>query len=160
MTTIENSVCENISNGTYTLPGRRKGRSFVWNVLSEILKPDETVVEGFVYCRSCLKVLKYCKGQTSNLVRHPCCKKIKEGQQLKTVTASDKNEAIERCTSWIIEDCRPFSAVQGSGFSKLVKFFIKIGANYSENVDVENLLPNATTISRKVQKYASEKKRT
>lgn len=40
-----------------------------------------------------------------------------------------------------------------------MKFFIKIGATYGENVDVNDLLPDPTTISRKVQKSADEKKK-
>lgn len=151
-------ISEQIENGTYKLSPRRKGRSFVWNVVSEILKPDESILPGFVFCRTCSKLLKYTTNQTSNLSRHKCCKSIKDVQPLKTVSATDKNESIEKCTSWIIEDCQPFSAVNGTGFMKLVKFFIKIGATYGENVDVENLLPDATTISRNVKKLADEKK--
>nr|AAD03082.1 putative transposase [Bactrocera tryoni] len=154
----EDSIGCKIANGSYSLSGKRKGRSFVWNILSEILKPDGTLLEGFVYCRTCLKVLKYYNGQTSNLIRHPCCRNIKTSQELRTVTVEDKNEAVKKFTSWVVEDCRPFSVVQGSGFIKLVKFFIKIGASYGEHVDVEDLLPSATTISRNVQKCANEKK--
>jgi len=99
-----------------------------------------------------------CMGNTSNLTRHPCCKVIKQSVILKAVSALDKTEAVEKCTNWITEDCRPFSAVSGSGFRKLVNFFIKIGATYGEHVDVEDMLPDSTTISRRVQKIANEKK--
>lgn len=151
-------ISEEIAKGNYTLSGQRKGRSLVWNVLAEIQESDETILEGFVYCRNCSKVLKYTAKNTSNLCRHKCCKDIKESQFLKTVSDIDKNEAIDKCSSWVIEDCRPFSTVHGSGFVKLVKFFIKIGAKYGEHVNVEDLLPDATTISRKVKKDANEKK--
>jgi len=74
------------------------------------------------------------------------------------VTPLDKAEAIDKCTTWIVEDCRPFIAVQGAGFLKLVKFFIKIRATYGKHIDVEDLFPDPTTISRKIQKSANEKK--
>jgi len=74
------------------------------------------------------------------------------------VTPLDKAEAIDKCTTWIVEDCRPFTAVQGAGFLKLVKFFIKIGATYGKHIDLEDLLPDPTIISRKFQKCANEKK--
>lgn len=153
-----NTISDEIKNGNYTLVSQRKGRSFVWNILSKIVKPDKNILAGFVYCRTCSKVLKYTASQTSNLMRHSCCKELKQTLTVKTVTPLDKAEAIDKCTSWIVEDCRPFTAVQGAGFLKLVKFFIKIGASYGEHVDVEDLLPDPTTISRKIQKCASEKK--
>lgn len=148
-------VAEKIANGVYTLSQRHKG---IWNVLSEILKEDETIVEGLVYCRTCRKLLKYSGHQTSNLNRHKGCQALKQPEVLKTVAADDKKNAIDICTAWVTEDCRPFSAITGSGLVKLVKFFIKKGATYGENVDVNDLLPDPTTISRKVQKSADEKK--
>uniref|UniRef100_A0A034WLQ6 Transposable element Hobo transposase n=1 Tax=Bactrocera dorsalis TaxID=27457 RepID=A0A034WLQ6_BACDO len=152
------SVTDNIANGMYTLSGQRKGRSFIWNILTEIVKPDNSTLKEFVFCRTCRNVLKYNASQTSNLNRHSCCKNLKQSQSLKTVKPLDKTETIEKCANWITEDWRPFSTVRGSGFVKLVKFFIKIGATYGEHDDVEDMLPDHTTISRKVTKCANDKK--
>lgn len=38
------------------------------------------------------------------------------------------------------------------------EIFIKIGEIYGENIDIKDLLPNATSISRKVHKDADEKR--
>jgi len=116
------------------------------------------VLDGFLYCRKCQKVLTYSQKNSSNLSRHKCCTSLKDSICPKTVDADDKKAAAECCVRWITEDCRPFSSVNGSGFSKLVKFFIKIGAKYGDNIDIGDLLPDATTISRNVKKLAEEKK--
>ncbi|KAH8284403.1 hypothetical protein KR044_004965, partial [Drosophila immigrans] len=123
-----------------------------------IIKDDFTILQGYVYCRTCSMVLIFKNGQTTNLNRHACCKSIKECTVLKKVSALHKNEAVDKCAIWIAEDCRPFSAVSGSGFMQMIQFFIKMGATYGEHVDVEDLLPDPTTVSRKVQNKANEKK--
>ncbi|KAH8404556.1 hypothetical protein KR215_003351, partial [Drosophila sulfurigaster] len=119
----------------------------------------DQIVPGFVLRRTCSVVLKYKKGQTSNLQRHKCCKEINTKIVLKQVSAETKTEATKVCADWIVEDCRPFSAVKGTGFMKMVQFFVKLGALYGENVDLEDVIPDPTTISRNVQKAAEEKKK-
>lgn len=47
----------------------------------------------------------------------------------------------------------PFSAVAGSGFIQMVKF----GATYGDSVDVDDLLPHPTTLSRNAQKKLKKK---
>nr|AAC37217.1 transposase [Musca domestica] len=147
-----------INQGLYKITPRHKGTSFIWNVLADIQKEDDTLVEGWVFCRKCEKVLKYTTRQTSNLCRHKCCASLKQSRELKTVSADCKKEAIEKCAQWVVRDCRPFSAVSGSGFIDMIKFFIKVGAEYGEHVNVEELLPSPITLSRKVTSDAKEKK--
>lgn len=156
--TEENSnfITNKIQSGVYTLSQKRKGRSHIWNVLAEIQKEDGNFLDGLVYCRVCKQLLKYSASQTSNLNRHKCCRAEKEVETLKTVDAEDKKAAVVACTSWIVEDCRPFSVVNGTGFEKLAKFFIELGAKYGKNVDVNKMLPDATTISRNAIKQANE----
>ena len=48
--------------------------------------------------------------------------------------------------------------MSGQGFKDLVEAFIKIGAKFGENKDVDDLLPDATTVSRKLKPWADEKK--
>nr|8EB5_A Chain A, Hermes transposase BED domain [Musca domestica] len=66
-----------INQGLYKITPRHKGTSFIWNVLADIQKEDDTLVEGWVFCRKCEKVLKYTTRQTSNLCRHKCCASLK-----------------------------------------------------------------------------------
>lgn len=78
---------------------------------------------------------------------------------LKTVTPEKKKAAIDACVAWVTEDCRPFSAINGAGFKKIAKFLINMGAKYGEDVDIEDMLPDATTVLRTTKKIADEKKK-
>lgn len=156
---MQSLIEKNIENGAYTLAPRRKGKSFVWNVLAEVLKEDGTVVLDYVYCRSCRHILRCVGNQTSNLSRHRCCKELKN-TKIKQVGYQDKTHALHTLSNWIVEDCLPFSVVSGAGFKAMVQLFIKIGSIYGEFVDVDDLLPDETTIPRKCKKEADEKRET
>jgi len=151
-------VKNKINNGTYSVANKHKGKSVIWSILCDILKEDETVLDGWLFCRQCQKVLKFLHKNTSNLSRHKCCLTLRRPTELKIVSENDKKVAIEKCTQWVVQDCRPFSAVTGAGFKNLVKFFLQIGAIYGEQVDVDDLLPDPTTLSRKAKSDAEEKR--
>jgi len=70
----------------------------------------------------------------------------------------DKKLAIEKCSEWVVQNCHPFSAVSGNGLRSLAKFFIQSGTAYGANVDVDDPLPDATTLSRNAEKDAEEKR--
>jgi len=63
------------------------------------------------------------------------------------VSTPDKKEALNAVSKWTVGACPPFSAVTGSGFKSMVKFFIKIGSTYGELVDIDELIPNPTSIA-------------
>nr|DAA03872.1 TPA_inf: HDC12224 [Drosophila melanogaster] len=146
-----------ILNGTYSVAIQRKGKSVIWSILCDILKENGTVLDGWLYCSKCRKVLKFVPNHISNLSRHKCCLTLRRPTELKIVSESDKEEAIEVCTQWVVQDCQSFSAVTGAGFKNLVQFFLKIGAVYGEHVDVDDLLPDPTTLSLKAHSEAEEK---
>jgi len=158
MTETPDSKKSKINCGTYTLTQKHKGISVIWNILHSILKEDESAVEGWLFCSTCRKVLKVVAGHTSNLSRHKCCMTLSQPREVTKVSATDKAEAIEKCSQWIVQDCQPFSSVAGPGYKSMVQFFIKIGAAYGDHIDVDDLLPSPSTLSRKVHKDAEEKK--
>lgn len=151
------AVADKIACGLYTLTPRRKGKSLVWSIISEVLKEDGTKLESLVYCRSCRRVLKCVANQTSNLNRHKCVKALRF-TDLKPVCIQAKTEALNAVSNWIVEDCLPFSIISGSGFKAMVQFFIKIGSSYGEMVDVDDLLPNESAISYKCRDEADGKR--
>lgn len=106
MAETSNAIKSEIDAGKYTVTQRHKGKSLIWNILCEILREDGTVVEGWIFCSTCRKVLKFIINQTSNLSRHKCCITLRKPKELKKVSESDKKEAIEKCTQWVVQDCR------------------------------------------------------
>jgi len=67
-----NDVEKKVRSGEFKISSKRKGRSKVWNIFSEIIKEDGSTLPHFVYCRICNNIYKFNGQQTSNLVRHKC----------------------------------------------------------------------------------------
>ncbi|XP_075148491.1 uncharacterized protein LOC142222318 isoform X1 [Haematobia irritans] len=70
---LNNRKTITISNEVYTISQKRKNRCPIWNVLAEILRNDNSVLPGYVYCRRCESVLTYKDLDTLN--NHICCSK-------------------------------------------------------------------------------------
>ncbi|XP_068159220.1 uncharacterized protein [Drosophila tropicalis] len=160
MSEDQNFVLEQIAKKVYSLSPKRNVRSAVWSILSEVIKDDGVVLKGYLYCLICDKLVKYSPKQLSNLNRHKCCQNLKDPKPKgeKLVTQADKKTAIDSCVAWITEDCQPFSAIDGSGFQRMAQFFINIGAKYGDNNNIEELLPDAYTLSRTTQNTVNETK--
>lgn len=151
-----NDISEKIRNGTYVLLPKRMGRSPVWDLFADVRKSDGTILDGYLCCRKCNRLFKYDGKHTSNLNRHRCFYVGVEDH--KPITIEDKKAALEACAQWIIADCRPYSIIEGAGFHKLAKFLVQIGAKYGENIKIDDLIPEAGTISRQLNKTAHMKK--
>ncbi|XP_075148490.1 uncharacterized protein LOC142222317 [Haematobia irritans] len=70
---LNNRKTITISNEVYTISQKRKNRCPIWNVLAEIVRNDNSVLPGYVYCRRCKSVLTYIDLDTLN--NHICCSK-------------------------------------------------------------------------------------
>lgn len=155
-----NVILEKINEGEYKLLKKERSKSVIWNVFSEIQKEDGSILEGRVFCQGCRQLFKFTKRQTSNLIKHKCVHSQPRDTSPIQVNTEDKNACFEIFMNFVIEDCRPFSTVEGIGFRKMIAKILKIGAKYGENVDLDNLIPSATTLSRKTKAFAEEKKET
>lgn len=135
-----------IENGAYSFVNTEKSRSEVWKCFNKIQEEND-----YVQCKICKKILVYRNQTTSNLILHPCFKKLKQDKT--KVSDTEKKEFTVLCTHWSISNLVPFSIVSGNGFKQVVEKLIKIGASYQNNeVDVEDLVPHRTTISNNINK--------
>lgn len=153
-----NEILRKIKEGEYTLFKRDRSKSVIWSVFSEIKKEDGLILEGKIYCKVCQKLFKFANRQTSNLIKHKCVHAQPNDIDPVQINTEDRNSCFQSFLDFIIEDCRPFSIVEGSGFKKLIAKCVKIGAKYGENVDVEHLIPSEKTLSRKCKEIANEKR--
>ncbi|XP_075148497.1 uncharacterized protein LOC142222322 [Haematobia irritans] len=78
---VQKGIAKKIKKGTYSL-STFNGKSIVWQILRKIIDKDKSVVEGYVWCTKCCKVIK---DYGSNISRHKCSMVLKE--------ASDTQEA-------------------------------------------------------------------
>lgn len=145
---------ENLRSGKYKLIEKPKARSSVWKMFSAIAKEDGSIIEQWVYCRRCKKVYRNSeKRASSNLIRHNCCNIV-----LKKISANDRKEIIEDFANWMIEDTQSVTVFEGGGFRKLAEKFIKIGARYGVDMDVNDLMPSPTAVSQSISQKAAEQK--
>lgn len=127
-----------------------RGRSRVWEYFSYVCDADGKQMKDFVACKICKSVYKF-SGNTSNLVKHKCyIISCRNNQAVINVNSETKKEATTIATKWIVRNCRPFKVISDTGLKEFATFLINVGATYGANVDVDNLLPHSTTISRNV----------
>lgn len=68
------------------------------------------------------------------------------------ISDDSKKAILNACVNWSIQNCVPFSTVEGVGFEKLIVEVLKIGACYGPGVDVKTILPHRTTVSNNISK--------
>lgn len=140
----------------------------MWEKFGVISDEESNIVKGFAACKTCLKVFVFDsrKYGTSSLRKHAetCSNKpntssieqyLSKGTELKVPRRDDKDTITRLSVNFVCNDIRPFDAVHGEGFFALAQGLIDVGAR-AGRVDVKQLLPDPTTVSRSVNKYAEE----
>lgn len=151
-------IIKKINNGVYKLRKKQNKKSIIWNIFSEIVKDDGTVLDEQVHCQGCHRVFRYTKKQTSNLIKHKCVHSRPHDAAPVVASAADNEACFKDFLNFIIEDCQPFSIVEGMGFRKMIDRCIKIGAKYGENVDLEELIPTGQALWQEAKIMAEDKK--
>lgn len=157
---MNSELLKNIETGVFRVTKNKDSRSEIWNIFSQIEKDDGTTIDGVVICDKCNNILKYNGKQTSNLIRHKCYVLQNCNVAVKKVSNVDKENFLVSCSEWVVEDCRPFSIVDGDDFKKLVQSILSIGTKYGNNLDVSDMVPDSRTISRRVNEIAENKRLT
>lgn len=71
-------------------------------------------------------------------------------------TAAIKKITTQKMVQFCAQDMRPFEIVAGRGFKIVAQHFLSMGAAFGD-MDVSDILPHPTTISRNVQKIKAQK---
>jgi len=150
----------------------KKGTSAVWELFKNVVyNNDENVFTGFVACIKCKLPFKYSHSSgTSTLSRHKCViintKNDAQtsldsfvSKKLKTIPDKLKSECIDKSVKFCSMDIRPLSIIDGSGFKELGQFLIKVGRQYGD-VDINDLMPHPTTVSKNTIKIAENHRNT
>lgn len=131
-----------------------KGRSRLWNLFAKIENKSGEELPDLVTCRSCYTIYKYNKNSMSNLSKHKCFIALKSMADAVPVKPdSDKRENLANSIAeWVIENCRSYEVIEDSGFKNVVDAILSIGDKFGRNVELNSFLPNATSISRSINK--------
>jgi len=140
------------------------GKSDVWTIFSHVLYANTDKRTGYVSCNKCKILLSNLPGTgTSHLKRHKCAVITKGNSSMdEFVTKKIKikipekvsHDAVDECVKFCALDLRSFLAINGDGFKSLCQFLVNTGAKYGA-VDVNDVLPNPTTVSRNCIKTAT-----
>lgn len=143
-------IKERLLNGEYSF-NLKRGRSKIWDTFSRINDADGKEILETVACKICYGIYKFV-GSSSNLVKHKCYAKTQNPKSVPDVNVDKetKQEGIKLATEWTVKNCRSFKLVADSGLKKFAKFLINVGANFGSNVNVDNLLPDPTTVSKNI----------
>ncbi|XP_075148488.1 uncharacterized protein LOC142222315 [Haematobia irritans] len=180
------SITEQIEKGILTISPREKGKSPFWNIMAEIKRQDGSILPKYLYCLKCQSIIEFSVTQPANIWDHECWinfvkssgddnkQQVDMSMQFldlcyehfrpeETLTKSPisnevKNEVAKACATWAIEDCCPLSLIQGSGFAKLAKVFIKLGATYGEHLELSDFLPDSKSPYGELEKLAEQNK--
>ena len=152
-------VSEKLTSGECTFGPKRKGRSVIWQIIRDVVNADGVLIPTFVCCEKCMKVLSYNGRQTTNLLRHKCLGNLTSAEIVKQqVSEETKSDFTNICTNWIIETGLPFSVVGTKSFQKLIDHVLDLGKKIPFVIDTDHLIPDATTVSRRVTKIAADEK--
>lgn len=112
----------------------------------------------YAACKTCLVLVKYASDSgTSGLKRHTC--KANSGKNQPSIASfikrklplGVKSRLTDKIACMCSQDLRPFAVVEGKGFTNVAQELLDIGAKYGSNVQVEDILPCARTVSRHVE---------
>lgn len=139
-------IQEKIESDSSVLIKCEDSKSSVWMCFCKIDGYND-----YVHCKFYKKILSYRNITTSNLLHHPCYKKIKQ-DKIK-ITAAEKKSLGNAVTYWVARNLVPFNIVSGDGFKLVSAELIKIGDTYNkQEIDIDYMLPDRNTISSNVPK--------
>lgn len=123
-------------------------KSEVWKLFNVIVDENEELID-FVSCNECKGILTRNRRTTSNLLQHPCFKKLKIQNDIQ-VSSIDKKNFTSACIEWTISNCVAGSVLEGDGFKKVIRELLEIGGKYGKHLNVDCLLPSPTIITKNI----------
>jgi len=144
------------------------GKAAFWKCFNKVVYNNDMGKEtGFVCCTKCKVLMGYTYNKgSSHLGRHKCVLLSRESKNsmLPFLTKKNKslpnnvlNECKEKYIQFVCQDIRPMDIVSGPGFKSLASYLIEVGSQFGQ-IDVDDLLPHPTTISRNLIKNTDTKR--
>ena len=157
-----------IEKGDYKICPKADTASAEWWSTFDRIRDTQGNLKPFVRCRRCLNLLAYDprKTGTSSLSAHnKTCRAtppdsnqsiitMLERPQPATVSLETKRVLTDSLARLCAQDMRPFEIVIGGGFEHLCQTLLDIGRKNKDRIEARALLPDPTTISRRVQSIA------
>lgn len=162
------SVKKSLETGIYSLESKPDGATADWWSHFNRVRDADGKLLPFVRCRRCSSLFSYDnkKTGTSSLSTHTkhCRSSTSNGNQniaslfgrqtISNVSAATKSRVTEALANMCATDIRPFDVVSGSGFAQFCQTLLDVGRKTHDQINAQALLPDPTTVSRRVQSIA------
>ena len=155
-------VRDKISSGEYNEVSGDTVRlkSAVYRSYTLLYSKQNDAYTGFVKCINCSKIIKHnvhCSG-TTHLKRHTATHSVDSRHQpvrsqasltsflvpKKKLSDADRKELLSAMAYFCARDIRPFSAVEGPVFKKVMQNCIALGSKYGK-ISVDDFMPSRTS---------------
>lgn len=171
MASENEKVSRCLVSGEYKLRPSINGRSDVWKDFGVVTDQDGKVLP-YAACKSCFTVVSYTgrKSGTNSLKRHKCKSDDRQTSILTAlsvksiqpkfakVTQADKHKIIQLSTNYVCKDISPFEAVDGDGLLYLIQGVTDLQFKQSQPLNVRDIIPHSTTVSRNIHRQAEQEK--
>lgn len=161
-----------LEKGDFTLYSQPDSSGAKWWSRFHRIRDNEGRKVAFVQCNQCLTLLAYDskKTGTSSLSTHAqSCRatrpnnnhnivKMFSRPSTSTVSADMKRLVAESIAEMCAKDIRPFEIVSGPGFESFCQTLLDIGRKNQDFINAQSLLPDPTTVSRRLQSIAESKR--
>ena len=162
------TITRALEKGDYSLSPKPDSATAQWWTCFDRIQDEERRFLNFVRCRRCSSLLAYDSKKTgsSSLRTHAKSCRIPPPNTTRSiitmlaqstasnVSAETKRLATEALARLCAEDMRPFEIVNGSGFEYFCQTLLEIGRKSKDRIDASSLLPDPTTVSRRIQSMA------
>ncbi|TDG52483.1 hypothetical protein AWZ03_001313 [Drosophila navojoa] len=140
----------------------KRGRSRAWNIFATMIDENGDEIENFVACRNCFSSYKFVNS-TSNLVKHKCflqyeAKENQRNPQYVPLSFEIKDKLSDAVVQWLVKNGRSCNILQDSGLKDFVRILLTIGADFGENVNMEDVIPNPATIAVTIKELYEERR--
>lgn len=145
------------------------GKSEIWKKFKQVFDKDDVLIEDVIACDNCHKVFRFNshKTGTSTLLKHKCLtsskaqgssivsffKEKEKDSSSQKPPQEEKKVIIDKITKFVCHDLRSFNIIKGKGFQELAQSLVSLG-NRCGDIDVKDILPDPTTISRNINHVA------
>jgi Hermes transposase DNA-binding domain len=169
----EEDVKKKIASGEYVeLRGENVNlKSTAYSKFVLLYEKNGESYTGYVRCTCCSKVLKHNvhSSGTSHLSRHSATHAVDETVRVQPKLTSflkpkrklndtDGEQLLSAMAFFCARDIRPFSAVEGPGFKKVMQTCITIGSKYG-NLPASEILPSRTKVAEHCQTEVNESRK-
>ncbi|CAF3591535.1 unnamed protein product [Rotaria sp. Silwood1] len=156
--------------GEYTICDKPQSSAPWWKHFNRIKDSNDKFL-NYVQCVKCKKLLAYEPKNTgsSTLKSHASSCKFESGsatysienmlKKNNDVPSDIKRLVTDACAKMCSYDMRPYETVSGKGFELLCNTLIDVGRKITKLNDAATILPDPTTISRRVHVLAEERRK-